>query len=89
MPRIPCCLPWSFFAYFLIDILYASYTLAGVDKRPVLSANLASLIYLLLALGVLSYTENAAYLFPMILGSWLGTFLTVRWHRQKEESSSG
>lgn len=76
-----------FAAYFLIDVLYAGYTLAVVERRPFLSANLAALIYLLLAVGILNFTENATYLVPMVVGSWLGTYVTVVWQRRKKPAA--
>ena len=81
----PLILLLVFVAYFLIDVLYAAYTLAVVERRPLFSANLAALIYLLLAVGILNFTANAIYLVPMVIGSWLGTYLTVLWNRRGQD----
>jgi hypothetical protein len=66
-----------FFAYILIDGMYAYYTVAVMKKNPITSATVGSLMHFLIAFGVLSYVENYLYLFPLALGSWIGTFLVV------------
>jgi heme A synthase len=78
-----------FFLYIVIDMLYARYTLEVTALRPVRAANVATFIYLFLAVGVLNYTANPLYVGPMVLGSWVGTYVTVEWERRKvkEEES--
>jgi hypothetical protein len=66
-----------FLAYFVIDGLYAYYTYAVVSKKPYAAATIGASMYLLSALGVISYIHNILYLVPLIVGSWLGTFLVV------------
>ncbi len=71
-----------FLAYILIDGMYAYYTVAVIRKNPITSATVGSLMHFLIAFGVLSYVENYLYLFPLALGSWIGTFLVV-WRDSK------
>lgn len=72
-----------FFAYVLIDTLYAYYTIVVTKQRPLAAANAASLMYFLLAFGVLNYVENYLYVIPLALGSWIGTYMTVRYDLKK------
>lgn len=70
-----------FVTYIVIDILYASYVLAVGRNQPVRAAALSSVIYGLLAYGILTYSENTLYLVPLALGAFIGTYVTVRWKR--------
>lgn len=67
-----------FVAYLLIDAMFAYYTLAVTRKRPIAAANVGSLMYLLIAFGVLNYVENYLYVVPMVIGSWIGTYVIVK-----------
>lgn len=73
-----------FVAYVVVDMLYAYYTLAVNRLEPGRAATTGSLMYFLLAVGVLNYTNNPLYLFPLVLGSWLGTYVTVEIERRKK-----
>jgi len=64
-------------AYFIVDAMYAYYTLSVARLNPLASANTGALMHFLLALGVLSYVQNFLYIFPIAIGSWLGTFYIV------------
>lgn len=67
-----------FVSYILIDGAYAYYTLAVMKRRPVVSATVGSLMHFLIAFGVLNYVQNYLYIFPLALGSWVGTYLVVK-----------
>ena len=68
-----------FVAYALVDGLFAYYTIAVVKRNAVRAATTGAVMYFLLALGVLSYVNNYWYIIPLALGSWLGTFLAVKY----------
>ena len=70
-----------FVTYFCIDVLYARFTIEVSKKRPFRAAVLSSLLYSLLAYGVITYSHNTVYLAPLVLGAFLGTFVTVRFQR--------
>ncbi len=72
-----------FAAYFWIDVLYASYTISVVERQAGRAAFVSMGMYLLLALGVLTYVSNAIYLLPLALGAWSGTYVGVRFHRDR------
>ncbi len=65
--------------YTLIDAMYAYYTVVVIKKRPLMSANVSAIMHFLLAFGVLSYTQNYLYVVPIAIGSWIGTYLVVRY----------
>lgn len=68
-------------AYVCIDGMYAYYTLAVTKKKPVLSATVGAFMHFLIALGVLSYIQNYLYIIPIMIGSWIGTYITVKYSK--------
>lgn len=70
-------------SYVVIDGLYAKYTLEVVSLKPFVSATIGSFMHILLVFGVLSYTENWLYIFPLIIGSWIGTYFVVKSEKNK------
>lgn len=72
-----------FVTYVLVDILYAAYIIAVEKRRPLAAAAISSVLYSLLAFGVITYSKNPIYLIPLASGAFLGTYLTVRFHRKK------
>ncbi|MCK4635961.1 MAG: hypothetical protein KAT32_03785 [Candidatus Moranbacteria bacterium] len=67
-----------FLAYILIDGLYAKYTLYVTEKSEFKAATSGMIIHFLLAFGVINYTQNWLYIFPLALGSWIGTFIVIK-----------
>jgi hypothetical protein len=76
-----------FVGYFVLDILWAWYMLAVTERRAAASANVCGAIYVLSALGVMSYAGNWLYLLPLALGSWSGTYLIVSHERRKKDET--
>lgn len=70
--------------YIVIDGLYAHYTIQISKRRPVAAATTSGLMHFLMAVGVLNYVNNFLYIIPLAIGSWIGTFLVVRYHHSKE-----
>lgn len=70
-----------FVVYLAIDTLYARYTIAVTQLESHRAASSAAIIYFLLAVGVLNYTDNPLYILPMVVGSWCGTFFTVEYEK--------
>lgn len=67
-----------FVAYAIVDALYAYYTIVTVKLKPFKSASTSFLMHFLLAFGVVNYTENFLYIFPLASGSFLGTYFMVK-----------
>ncbi len=70
-----------FISYTLVDGMYAYYTLVVTEKRPVKAATVGALMHFLIAFGVLSYVQNYLYIIPLALGSWIGTYVVVRFYK--------
>jgi len=54
------------------------YLYFAIDKKPVATATTAAFIYLLSAIGVFAYISNYWYLIPVFFGSFIGTYVVVR-----------
>jgi peptidoglycan biosynthesis protein MviN/MurJ (putative lipid II flippase) len=67
--------------YILVDMLYAYYIIQVEQRNPMKAAIVSSILYSLLAYGVVSYSRNLLYLFPLATGAFIGTYLTVWWKR--------
>lgn len=67
-----------FFISVALDAVFAQYTVAVVDRRPMMAATMSLTSYLLGAIGVVSYVNNKWYLVPLVLGAFIGTYLVVK-----------
>lgn len=67
--------------YIVVDMLYAYYIIQVEQRNPLRAALVSSVLYSLLAYGVVSYSKNILYLFPLATGAFIGTYLTVWWKR--------
>jgi hypothetical protein len=67
-----------FATYVAVDILYALYIICVGKRQALAAAAISSLLYSLLAFGVVTYSKNILYLVPLASGAFIGTFLTVR-----------
>lgn len=65
--------------YIVLDGMYAYYTLAVTKKRPLSAASVGALMHFLIAFGVLNYVQNYLYVLPIALGSFIGTYVVVRY----------
>jgi len=79
--------PWLalilFTAYAVVDAMYARYTLSVTKAKPFEAATVGALMHFILAFGVINYVKNYLYIVPLALGSWIGTYLVVRYERKK------
>lgn len=66
-----------FFATLITDALWALYLIKVTEKNPLLAASYGSFIHILSAFTVISYTKNSLYLIPLVVGSFIGTYLVV------------
>jgi hypothetical protein len=67
----------AFAVTFVLDVLWARYTLAVKDGRRVQAGVISSLLYLLSAFLVIQYTEDHTMLAPAVLGAFAGTYFGV------------
>lgn len=77
-----------FFFYMIIDALSAKYTISVSESKEYKAAFSSVAIYFLTAYGVINYTQNWLYIFPLVTGAWLGTFCTIRKERKKLKNVS-
>lgn len=61
-----------------IDGVYCFYLRKVHEDKPFAAATSGALIHFLLAYGVISYVKNYWYVVPIALGSWVGTYLTLK-----------
>lgn len=71
------------FATLITDALWALYMIKVTAKAPFLAASYGSLIHILTAFTVISYTKNYLYLIPLVIGSFIGTYLVVDHSKNK------
>ena len=74
-----------FVTYVIIDFVYAAYILYVNRLQAVRAATCSSIIYVLLAYGVINYSKNHLYLIPIGAGAWLGSWLLVMTEKIKLE----
>lgn len=74
-------------AYIVLDILYAYYTIAVSRLLPARAATTGSIMYFLLAVGVVNYSHNPLYLGSVVVGSWIGTYAVVEFERRKKKTA--
>lgn len=70
-----------FVIYIVIDALYAIYIRRTAEKNALSSANYGAILHIFLAIGVISYVNNFLYIIPLVLGSWVGTYLAVKYSK--------
>lgn len=66
----------GFIAY---DFLYAIYYIFVSKKMAFMAANTACALYLIGSVSTIAYLGNLYYLIPIILGSYIGTFIAVKY----------
>lgn len=70
-----------FFNYVLMDVLYALYVISVGKRQAFLSAIYSSFLYSLGAFGVVVFSKNLLYLFPLASGAFIGTYVIVRFKK--------
>jgi len=73
-----------FFAMAIADVCWTYYFIKIDERKSVAAGIWGSAIYVCGAFGVLSYTHDKTFIIPAILGSFLGTYLTVEYKKKKE-----
>jgi hypothetical protein len=70
-----------FIVYFIYDIVYIKYILYVANLNAAYSAHSGVLLYILTAYGTVQYIANLWNIIPIVIASWLGTYLTIRYER--------
>ncbi len=71
-----------FFGYALVDGMYAYYTIAVIKKQALAAASISFVMHFILAAGVFAYTKQFAYVIPLALGSFVGTYFVTRFQKK-------
>ena len=66
-----------------LDIVWAGYTIAMVEKKAVTSSVYAMAIYAFGGLIIIGYTDHPWLLFPAVAGAFCGTYIAVWWAGRK------
>ena len=70
------------------DFLYAIYYIFVSKKMAFMAANTACALYLIGSVSTIAYLGNLYYLIPIILGSYIGTFVAVKYFSDIGKGSS-
>ena len=73
-----------FTAMALADVCWTYYFIKINERKSIAAGIWGSLIYLCGAFGVLSYTQDKTLIIAAVLGSFLGTYLTIEYKKKKE-----
>ena len=68
---------------FLADVCWALYFMKITDRKAAQAGFWAVMIYLFGALTVTSYMEDKKLIIPALIGSFLGTYITVKFKKPK------
>jgi hypothetical protein len=68
-----------FVCYLVFDALYVTYIRATASKKAALAANVGCVMYLISAFGLTMFQHEYWYAVPILAGSWLGTYLTIKY----------
>jgi uncharacterized membrane protein YfcA len=69
-----------------MDYLHVIYTRYVVKHKAIQAATSGAVIYLISAYAVISYVDDPRYLVFVVLGSWLGTYLSIRFARKETDN---
>lgn len=78
--------------FLLIGIVMAFANMSGTlyfrnvaKKKPHTAAFWSAMLILVNAIAIVNYVENHVYILSALLGTYIGTFLTLKWERNKKE----
>jgi len=67
-----------FVFYLVFDFLYAHYIMAVGDHKAFKAATISAILIIMSLYGTIEVIKNYWMIIPVVAGSFLGTFLTVR-----------
>jgi len=62
----------------LESFVWGFYLQSVTSQKAALAATSGSAIHIIAAFTVISYMSDWRYIIPMVIGSWIGTYLIVR-----------
>lgn len=70
----------------LMDALHAAYTRSITERKARSAATYGAFIYLFAGFAAIHFTSNPLYLIFVVAGSWIGTYVTLKFFHGKKES---
>jgi hypothetical protein len=77
-----------FIAYIVFDFLYGWYVIAVQNLKITLATVLSLMIGAISYGGVIKIVDNPWYGVPIILGGGIGTFIILKWQKDKQKKAS-
>ena len=75
----------AFLVGFITDVVWAVWAHSVNDKKPIKAANFSVLIYIFgMCYTLLIIDKNLMPILGYMLGGWLGTFLTIKYHKNEK-----
>ena len=74
-----------FAMYFIFDMLYVKYVLSVSKLNAMQAANISVLMYLITSIGIITFVNNFLNIIPIIIGSWGGTYLILKYEGKKRD----
>jgi 4-hydroxybenzoate polyprenyltransferase len=71
-----------FFLAMILEAVYARYTFALTKHQSLLAGVMSGLVYVIGAIGVVSYVSNKLYLIPISIGAFIGTIIVVEYEKR-------
>ena len=67
------------FGFIMYDFLYAIYYIFVSRKMAFMAANTACALYIIGSVSTIAYLGNYYYLIPIFIGSYIGTYVAVKY----------
>ena len=69
--------------YAIVDGLYTRWMYLVTEKNALSASTVGAALALFICIGVKSYTVNALYIVPVVVGSFIGTYIEVTREKRK------
>jgi hypothetical protein len=66
----------------LTDTFYAVYVKAITNSQPFKASSVSFFMHFMMALGTIQYVENPYYILAIASGSFVGTFIIVKYQKK-------
>jgi len=81
--------PWVclglFVLYITLDAIYSNYVFSLNKLHASNSANFSVALIFLTGIATFEYVHNLWYLLPMCMGAWIGSFISVKFEKNKKK----
>lgn len=69
----------------IFDVLSTLYLQAVSELKAAKASNISTILYLMSVYGTIEYINNFAYIIPIAIGGWIGSFVTIKWLKRNSE----